>query len=636
MSSSRPIKKAKTQRTLRESMGLHALPKDTVDGTNMTPSNPTVIQGEVSEKKKHRRVFLESWKFDHPWVYCVIDSTGSERVKCKWCTYAHKPTPFAEAEGSKSLQKIALRVHENSDEHREAKSMWKEHEKRTMVPMPKYVEEMHNAEKERIVTCMQIAWYVLKRYMPIEEDTKQCGFHKFIGTPNMPVVNEYSSYVSKDAAKQFGKAIRHVYWEKLRRNICNSPWYALQVDESTDICTTQYVILYVTYIENGGNGDVCTKFADLLHPKSASAECLFDVLMMYLKEEGLPIQKLIAIATDGATVMTRQHTGLCARLKEKVPHLMSFHCIAHRQALAAGDAFKTYKEFKYVDKIARKMYEWTSRSAKRHAFLGEVIKSFGIGRRGKLRVQKMHDVRWLSKGQVMVSIVRIMPALLTALKSEDIDLYGYLANYKVQFLLHFFADVLSELNVLNCTFQEECPDIASIGGHIKSVMETLRLAFFGVKFAGDTRYTDDFLKKVHAQKGLMMLKDNADVLHSHCLHLGSMYEGDVADPRESFDSVNSHMIFICQSYLQSLVNALWDRFKNDFDVFEASKYFSPKDYDNDLEKLDVCSKEWLQVLCKRFGQGSNPIIGEQECMGERRSFQFCYKDEELLQGKKYA
>ncbi|MCO5599196.1 hypothetical protein L7F22_053296 [Adiantum nelumboides] len=249
----------------------------------------------------------------------------------------------------------------------------------------------------------------------------------------------------------------------------------------------------------------------------------------------------------------------------------------------------------------------------RDAFLGEVVKAFGIGRRGKLRVLKMHDVRWLSKGQVMVSIVRIMPALLTVLKSEDATLYGYLTNSKVQFLFHFFADVLGELNVLNCNFQEEHLDIASIGGHIKAIMETFRLSFFGDVFAADTCYMEDFLKKVNAQMGMMIFKDNANVVHSHYLHLGPMYEGDVADPRETFDSVNTLMMFICKSYLQSVVHALWNRFSSDLPVFEASKYFSPKDYDSNLEKCDACTKEWLQVLCNHFGKGSKLIIVEKEC-----------------------
>ena len=48
---------------------------------------------------------------------------------------------------------------------------------------------------------------------------------------------------------------------------------------------------------------------------------------------------------------------------------------------------------------------------------------------------------------------------------------------------------------------------------------------------------------------------------------------------------------------------LCDHFKNDFDVFEVRKYFCPKLYDKDLDKLDACIREWLQVLCNHFKKG---------------------------------
>ncbi|MCO5577258.1 hypothetical protein L7F22_031085 [Adiantum nelumboides] len=307
--------------------------------------------------------------------------------------------------------------------------------------------------------------------------------------------------------------------------------------------------------------------------------------------------------------------------------------MAHRESLASNDAFTLYREFKYVDKIARKLYEWSSRSVKRHAFLADIVKSFGIGRRGKLRPQKMHDIRWLSKGQVLIKVIRLMPAYLTVMKTEDLSLYGSLTNYKVQFLLYFFADVLGELNILNCKFQEAYADISSIGDHLTSVMETFRLAFLGSTFGSETKHTESFIKTIHAQKGVMMYKDDKDVTHSHCLHLGPMCDADVANPHETYDYAVTYMIHLCQSYIKSLMQSLWDRFKADFDVFEATKYFSPKHYDGELEKLDVSSRNWLEVLCKHFSRGDDSFLNDQECKGERRSFvtrmRNCFKGKDM-------
>ncbi|MCO5564222.1 hypothetical protein L7F22_017880 [Adiantum nelumboides] len=618
-------KKSKKQKTLEESLGLHALPN--TEGGNVDP------QQEKDSKKKHHRVFLESWKISHPWLYCIVDNNGNERVKCRWCSFARRKNPFAQQEGATSLMKAAFVVHESSKEHTDARAMWFEHERRSTLPMEKHVASMMDDEKERILSCMQTSWYVVKRSLPLEEYPRLCGFQRFMKTPNMPLANEYSSYTSTDAGKDFAKALEHVYFDRLMHDIKSSPFFSVQVDESTDISVQQYMIVYITYIENGGNGCVCTKFVKLLQPRDAAAEALHDVLVGFLRSVGISMSKMVGIATDGASVMMGSSTGLVARLKREIPHLVSFHCIAHRESLAANDAFNMYKEFKYVDKIAKRLYEWTSRSAKRHAFLADVVKLFGIGRRGKLRPQKMHDVRWLSKGQVLIKIVRLMPAYLTVLKSEDVSMYASLTNYKVQFLLHFFADVLGDLNVLNCKFQEAYADISSIGDHLTSVMETFRLAYLGSKFANDTMHTENFVKKVHLQRGALVYEDGEGKVHAHRLHLGAMYEGDVVNPQETYDGAVSYLVNLCQCYISSIVQALWERFRVDFDIFQAAKYFSPKDYDIELEKLDVSSRDWLQTLCNHFGKGESAFLNADECKGERRSFitrmRNCFKGKDM-------
>ncbi|MCO5566715.1 hypothetical protein L7F22_020394 [Adiantum nelumboides] len=218
--------------------------------------------------------------------------------------------------------------------------------------MEKHIAAMTDDEKERIVTVMKVMWHVVKRNSPLEEFVHQCNFHRFLRTPNMPVTSEYSAYTSKDAGKQFSQAIKDVYWDRLKKDIAASPFYSIQIDESTDISTQQYMIVYVTYMQDGGNVSITTCFMDLLPAKSSDAEALHDSLLGFLTKLELPLQKMIGIATDGASVMTGASNGVVSRLKRSIPHLLSFHCIAHRESLAAGDAFKTFKEFKFVDKVA--------------------------------------------------------------------------------------------------------------------------------------------------------------------------------------------------------------------------------------------------------------------------------------------
>ncbi|KAI5075701.1 hypothetical protein GOP47_0009777 [Adiantum capillus-veneris] len=392
---------------------------------------------------------------------------------------------------------------------------------------------------------MQTLWFVVRRNFPFDEFSKLCNFQCFMRTPNMPIASEYSAYTSTiSARKEFANAIKQAYWERLKEEIVASPFYSLQIDEITDVSTQQNMILYVTYMREHGNGCICTSFVDLLHVKNAEAESLYSTLIAFLDKMKLPFHKMIGIATDGASVMIGANNGVVSRLKKVVPHLLSFHCVAHRESLAAGDAFKLYKEFKFVDKVARKLYEWASRSAKRRLSLAEVVKDFNLGRNGKLKLLKMHDVRWLSKGQVMIRIVRLMPALLNVLKAEEADLYAYLTNYKIEFLLHFFADVLGELNVLSCKLQEDHIDIFAIGNHLKASIESLQMAFLGNVFGCEAMYTQLFLTKVINQHGIIDYIDSSGNSHSHQLHLGPMCDEDVLDPHETLHGVVNNLAYM--------------------------------------------------------------------------------------------
>ncbi|KAI5057861.1 hypothetical protein GOP47_0027876 [Adiantum capillus-veneris] len=93
-------------------------------------------------------------------------------------------------------------------------------------------------------------------------------------------------------------------------------------------------------------------------------------------------------------------------------------------------------------------------------------------------------------------------------------------------------------------------------------------------------------------------------------------------------------------YIKGLVDSLSNHFKVDFDLFEVAKYFSPKNYDQDLQKLDFFTIRWLGVLCKHFGKGANSFINEEECKGERGSFitrtRNCFKGKSMHSAWQYC
>ena len=73
-----------------------------------------------------------------------------------------------------------------------------------------------------------------------------CDLHRYKGTPNMPLTNEYSLYINITSSKEFLLVAKEVYWETLKAEICSRPVYSILVDESTDKTMEQHLIVYIT------------------------------------------------------------------------------------------------------------------------------------------------------------------------------------------------------------------------------------------------------------------------------------------------------------------------------------------------------------------------------------------------------
>ena len=86
-----------------------------------------------------------------------------------------------------------------------------------------------------------------------------CDLHRYKGTPNMALTNEYFSYINITSGKEFLLLAKEVYWEKLKEEICSIPFYSILVDERTNKKMEQHLIVYITYLMDGGRGSCMEK-----------------------------------------------------------------------------------------------------------------------------------------------------------------------------------------------------------------------------------------------------------------------------------------------------------------------------------------------------------------------------------------
>ena len=74
--------------------------------------------------------------------------------------------------------------------------------------------------------------------------------------------------------------------------------------------------------------------------------------------EKMPVfnKKFVAIATDGAAVMTGCKSGVVALMKATQPSLIGIHCFSHRLELACRDVVKANPSYQEIDKFLLDIY----------------------------------------------------------------------------------------------------------------------------------------------------------------------------------------------------------------------------------------------------------------------------------------
>ncbi|KAH7442475.1 hypothetical protein KP509_03G090600 [Ceratopteris richardii] len=295
--------------------------------------------------------------------------------------------------------------------------------------------------------------------------------------------------------------------------------------------------------------------------------------------------------------MLECHQGLVSKLSRYVPNLIAMHCVAHREALAIVDACKGFPCISYVGKIANKVYSWINASNVRHWHFQKLLQEMNLQ---VLEVLQIHEMRWLARGNMMVCLVKLLPAILTFWKSKAPMWYEKLCIFKVLFCIHLLANVLLELDGLNKNFQRESIDITSFSTSIEVCLNSLKKKFLGDIFAKSTTYLKLFIEK--AQMGYLKHVNENGEEYTHTLLYVSMPSKDKNE--------------MAKDFVLKVIDCINERFPHMY-FFNANKLFSPMYYPSEEDERDRKSIIWLSRLLTRIG---NHVINANRCEKELKAF----------------
>ncbi|GBM07456.1 Zinc finger BED domain-containing protein 5 [Araneus ventricosus] len=208
---------------------------------------------------------------------------------------------------------------------------------------------------------------------------------------NIPLSNSTVSQRIKDMSIDTEAAIN----ERIKK----SPFFSIQVDESTDVSDLSILLVIARYF----NVNELEENLLLCYPltKRCADEDIFNVIQGYFCENEIDWAKCCGVCTDGGNSICGCYKGLRGRIKIVAPHVAWIHCCIHRQSLAAKPLPESLKEVlnqsvKFVNFI------------KANSTNTRLFKSL-CGDMGSLHsTLLLHtEVRWISLGNVLTRLFQL-------------------------------------------------------------------------------------------------------------------------------------------------------------------------------------------------------------------------------------
>jgi len=280
--------------------------------------------------------------------------------------------------------------------------------------------------------------------------------------------------------------------------------YSIALDESTGVTDIAYCAVFIRGVDK--NFNIVEELLDLLPMKgTTTGRYVFHELEACIDRCGLPWDKLVSVATDGAPAMCSEKAGVIGLMVEKRNQLSLagpfavIHCILHQEALC-GKSLKMKDVMDVVVKTVNFIRALGLNHRQFVSFLADLETEYG-------ELLYHTEVRWLSRGKVLQRFfeLRQQIALFMAMKDRDIP---QLSDPMFLSDLAILTDITQHLNALDSQLQGSKQLITVMFDRIKSFR--CKLTLWATQLADGNLAHFSFLQSITVEPE--RLKDYVDIL----------------------------------------------------------------------------------------------------------------------------
>ena len=283
-----------------------------------------------------------AWKTEFNWL-----ETTDDGMVCGLCRkFSRRPQKCVPGKATwvdvtcKTIRRSALVAHKESRSHCEAVQMEVALQaSKSDGGIERALDSVVSAQRKAFIAALKCMYFLNKReiahttnFVPLLDLAKSLGVQYL----NDLYVGENAAYRSERFVQEIISTIGEVVVRKICVILQNSPFFVLMIDETTDVAVMKQLVINARYIEDGA---VQTRFLSMMHIRDGTASTIFEAVTKLCDDWNLDIkEKMCCLGSDGASVMLGKKGGVAALLKARVPFMIANHCVAHRLALACGQA----------------------------------------------------------------------------------------------------------------------------------------------------------------------------------------------------------------------------------------------------------------------------------------------------------
>lgn len=311
----------------------------------------------------------------------------------------------------------------------------------------------------------------------------------------------------------------------------------------------------------------------------------------------IDISRVTGVATDGASVMSGDLTGVGKRVEDVAEGTVRIHCLPHRLQLAVSQAAASWGALNEDFEAAIGGLHRYFASSPVHS---GSLKSWQTNLKEPHRNVLRHvPTRWLSRHRVVDNLRSVIKSVLCCLKEQkakkDIDAAAYfsvVASFKFLSLLHHLNDILKELHKVSTFFQRSTISFSEVGIVVETLITTLKQRYINESTAEELKYGE------HYKAFYEEVKDRLPFFPAE---RGEPVTFDYGGVDCIFDISKSQLDRELKSYVSTLVENLEERFDDEFvEFWDNASVLDPEKLPKDLDASPSYGCSNFIFLTKHF------------------------------------